>query len=227
MVQELFITADGSHSVRAVLPGSAVSVSYHSTHGALAESREVFIQPGLGWVLQAFANAEISVLEIGLGTGLNALLTALECGRQRRHVRYTALELYPLEPALAAALNYPALLGEGHNVLRAIHETRWSSLTAITPFFSIEKLMQDAVADALLPGPHHLIYLDAFSPEEQPMLWTEEMFRRLRAVLHIGGALVTYCSKSVVRRAMVAAGFRVEKLPGPRGKREMVRAIAV
>ncbi len=217
MQREIRLTADGSHTV--AIP--AAGITYHSHHGAVGESRHVFIEAGLQ-PLFASATRPLSVLEIGFGTGLNALLTLQEARLQQHPVLYTAIELFPLNPEEINQLNYGQLL-QDQTGFHAIHEANWEEAIAIDPFFTIQKHKSSLLT---LKGVKDIacIYFDAFSPSYQPELWTETVFQQLYELLLPGGLLVTYCSKSVVRKSMEAAGFRVEKIPGPWGKREMVRA---
>ncbi len=216
---KLILTTDGSHTVS--LPDR--DVTYHSKHGAIQESRHVFIQAGLQAAFEQFPDARpLSVFEMGFGTGLNALLTAQEAAATGRLILYTAVEAFPLPPAVWRSLNYTDVLGDGP-LFREMHRAHWGVPAALTPQFTICKL-HNRLERAPLPDGLHLIYFDAFAPEDDPTLWTEAIFRRLLKALTPGGILVTYCSKGDVRRALEAAGFTVEKLAGPPGKREMVRA---
>lgn len=217
--RRLIETEDGSHTVLVEDSG----VTYHSTHGAIQESQHVFIQAGLHAAQKAFPGEHLRILEMGFGTGLNAFMTAIEALRSDVPIRYTAIEAFPLALATAISLNYPERLG--HEVLfNAIHLATWNSLSHIHETFSIKKRDKDLLH--YQPAEQqHLIYFDAFAPEAQPELWTEAVFAKLAEHTIAKGILVTYCSKGKVRRAMQAAGWKVEKLPGPPGKREMVRAI--
>lgn len=217
----LIVTGDGSHTVAV----QALDLTFHSRHGAIQESRHVFIEAGLNYVKAKFPDKPLSILEMGFGTGLNAFLTAIAVSACTQPVRYLAIDAYPLEIATMADLNYPDQLG--HEALfNAIQHTSWHSCSAIHETFTLCKYKADLLA--YVPGEKfHLIYFDAFAPEAQPHLWTEGVFSNLGAYTLRGGSLVTYCSKGSVRRAMTAAGWQVEKLTGPPGKREMVRAVWV
>jgi tRNA U34 5-methylaminomethyl-2-thiouridine-forming methyltransferase MnmC len=214
----LLLTEDGSHTVS--VPG--MNVTYHSRHGAIQESLHVFLDAGLNFVRQYFSERPISILEIGFGTGLNAFLTAIEAEKECLQINFTSLESNPLEVATAAALNYPNQLGY-QELFDVIQRSHWNERCSINEHFSLRKV-ETKLADFISDEQYRLVYFDAFAPEAQPELWTEEVFRQIGAWMYPGGALVTYCSKSNVRRAMQAAGWTVTKIPGPRGKREMVRA---
>ncbi len=218
--RKLRLTDDGSHTIEVPEKG----LSYHSTRGAIQESQHVFIEAGLQSAMQLF-DGPLRVFEMGFGTGLNAFLTAIESERKQRHILYTSLEAFPLEPALLAGLNYTVILGEA-NLFWAIHGAEWGSSVEIHPHFQLEKRHVDLLQDES-KGPFHLIFFDAFAPDAQPELWTEQVFRILANKTVTGGLLTTYCSKGSVRRAMQAAGWQVHKLPGPPGKREMVRAVRI
>jgi tRNA U34 5-methylaminomethyl-2-thiouridine-forming methyltransferase MnmC len=174
-------------------------------------------------MLERNNDAEIRMLEMGFGTGLNAFLTAIEAEKMTdRLFVYDAVELNPLAPAFTKALNYSELLGNEH-LFEAIHEAPWNVATQLHKRFALNKIQGDLL-DVVIGNNYHLIYYDAFAPEAQPELWTEEVFKKLYSALVDGGILVTYCSKGSVRRAMKAAGFTVKKLAGPPGKWEIVRA---
>ena len=215
----LIITEDGSHTV--AIPD--LNLTFHSRYGAIRESRHVFIEAGLNHAKATFPDDPLSILEIGFGTGLNAFLTAIEAIAYTQPIRYSAIDAYPLEMATTAALNYPDRLGyEG--LFNRIQLSPWNASGIIHETFGLHKQATDLL-DFSCKEKFHLIYFDAFAPEAQPELWTEEVFRKLGACMYPGGILVTYSSKGSVRRAMKAAGWLVEKLPGPPGKWEIVRAI--
>jgi len=199
-----------------------MNVSYHSHHGAIQESMHVFVRSGLMVLFEKFPGDPLRLLEIGFGTGLNALLSAREAGLHQRWIRYSGIEKYPLTEAETGQLNYGSLMAQ-QELFNKIHEAEWEKETDISPYFSLLKL-QIALPAALPLQPVHGIYLDAFAPDVQPELWSQAFFEQLYGLLLSGGALLTYSSKSNVRRALTAAGFDVTKIPGPPGKREIVRA---
>lgn len=217
-MREVVLTKDGSHTI--VL--RETGVTYHSVHGAIQESKHVFLEAGLTFVAERTGNREISVFEMGFGTGLNAFLTAIYAIENNRKIAYTTVETLPLNATEAGALNYPETLGHAA-VFQQLHACAWNEEVKLNAFFSLQKQPIDLAAFSSAQ-PFDLLYYDAFAPSAQPELWTKEVFARLIAVLKPGGVFVTYCSKGDVRRALLTAGFRVEKLAGPRGKREMVRA---
>lgn len=210
------LTADGSSSVY----NPEFNQHYHSIFGALQESQRVFIQLGLEAAFERFA--EISVFEMGFGTGLNALLTLLEAEKSEKTVRYTAVEAFPLPLEEARQLNFDALLASEY--LKALHESPWNQPISITPFFQLSKYA-GRLQEFRTEERFNLVYYDAFAPEAQPELWTPEIFEQLAGMMHPNGLLTTYCSKGYVKRNLQAAGFRVEKHPGPARKREILRAV--
>ncbi|MCD7849409.1 MAG: tRNA (5-methylaminomethyl-2-thiouridine)(34)-methyltransferase MnmD [Parabacteroides sp.] len=215
--RELQQTADGSHTL--FIP--EMDEHYHSVNGALQESRHVFIEAGL----HRQTKKDITVFEVGFGTGLNALLTLLDAEESDRAVNYYSIELYPLEPALVQALNYGEMVcPEKESLFRALHAAAWNEAAAITERFTLYKIQGDSnTCD--LPDGIDLVYFDAFAPDKQPEMWNQEIFDRLYAHMAEGGILTTYCAKGVVRRMMQKAGYSVERIPGPPGKREMLRAM--
>jgi tRNA U34 5-methylaminomethyl-2-thiouridine-forming methyltransferase MnmC len=183
----------------------------------------VFIKAGWRYLLEeGKITGPISIFEMGFGTGLNAFLTAIEAEERKQEVVYTAVEAFPLTIEEAATLNYTGIL-DHKELFEQLHTSEWNQPIPLTPYFTLHKLQTD-LAQLSAGQQYHLVYYDAFAPSAQPELWTKEIFEKLYAMLQPGGVLVTYCSKGDVRRAMIAAGFQVEKLPGPPGKREMVRA---
>lgn len=221
MERKIILTGDGSHSIS--IP--ELNTTYHSIHGAIQESLHVYIKAGL-------IDSEIfeyigvhQVLEVGFGTGLNALLTLLEADKHKNRIYYTGIELYPLDETVTSKLNYCEHLDQPQYQPRfeRMHEIDWEEMYEITQFFRLTKT-KCSVADLPMKESFNIIYFDAFAPNAQPELWTKKIFDKMYDLLTPGGILVTYCSKGEVRRNMIAAGFEVEKLPGPKRKREMLRA---
>ncbi len=221
MKREIIITTDGSHTVEI----KDMKVTYHSHHGAIQESMHVFIEAGLRYQSGRLGQQDkpIRIFEMGFGTGLNTYLSLLEAEKTGKQVYYTAIENYPLSEAEAKYLNYEQLLSASSENFQKLHQVQWDERVWITKNFELKKVKGDLIT-CEFEEHFDIVYYDAFAPTAQPELWTEEIFRKLFEMLSPGGILVTYCSKGSVRRAMIAAGFLVEKLPGPKGKREMVRA---
>lgn len=209
---EIEVTADGSATVYR----ADIDEHYHSVKGAVAESLHVYIDCGLRY-RYCSAPAPLTVVEIGFGTGLNAALSVDAVGCP---VRYVSLELYPLSPDVALKMGYDSFTRYIDDVNRA----RWDCQVDITPSFCLEKRHVDFLT-CDLPSDIDVVYYDAFAPEKQPELWTENCFRRVFDAMRPGGVLTTYCAKGVVRRMLQSAGFEVERLAGPKGgKREILRA---
>ena len=214
--RELQVTSDGSHTL--YMPD--MDEHYHSVNGAIQESEHVFIEAGL----HRLSKKEIRVLEIGFGTGLNAFLTLLDSMQADRHITYYSMELYPLDIALVQNLNYGKVLSTGEeDLFMALHEAPWNQSASITPNFTLHKMKGDC-NQAELPEEIDLVYFDAFAPDKQPEMWNQELFNKLYFRMNEGGILTTYCAKGAVRRTMKESGFSVERIPGPPGKREMLRA---
>jgi len=196
---------------------------YHSKHGAIQESKHVFLQTGLQHFCKLYKGQHLSILEIGFGTGLNALLTSLEAEVLNKTITYDGVEAYPISFDEVQELNYPEQLDVAPTDFLKLHEVPWETPQQITPLFVLHK-QQKFFKDITSKQVYHLIYFDAFGARVQPELWTQEVFKTMYDALKHNGVLVTYAAKGSVRRAMQAVGFLVERLPGPPGKREMLRA---
>jgi len=217
---EMVISGDGSNTL--FVP--ALSEHYHSTFGAVAESMQVFIRNGFSCLAPALNS--IHILEIGFGTGLNAFLTLIAAETAGKRVIYHALEPFPLEAEIWERLNYPALPGytDFKSRFGELHRACWDRSVEITPGFTLYKSQVDLKHYLPPAGYFQLVYFDAFGPSVQPELWTEAVFSKLYKGLNPGGILTTYSVKGTVVRAVKDAGFTVEKLPGPPGKRHIMRA---
>ncbi len=217
----LFYTEDGSPSFK--LEG--LQEQYHSVHGALQESRYVYIEKGLNRVFDTIDKSLIRVLEMGLGTGLNALLTALSAGSKDRVVNYVGVEGFPLQKSEWEGLTYADFFPDkprAERIFKALHQAPWEEFIMLLPQFNL--LKRKLRFEEFQPDTsYHLIYFDAFGARVQPELWTEPIFTNLYKALEKKGVLVTYSAKGSVRRILQKIGFTVERLPGPPGKREMLR----
>lgn len=211
-------TADGSFTLRSEM----LDEQYHSLHGAAQESMHVFVQAGL----LASGLKRIDLLEVGLGTGLNALLTWIEAGRAGIAVNYHAIEPHPLPLDVLRAIDHPAQIGAQEKA------SCYFKMMSVTEPFDLDRGFRFTPHHRTLVSsflgaftdPFDLVYFDAFAPKKQPDLWTEDVFKGLFRAMRPGGRLVTYCARGEVRRAMERSGFSMERLPGPPGKREMLRA---
>ena len=223
MKREIMITGDGSKTIH--MPD--LDEQYHSKHGALQEALHVFIVTGLEHFIEVslsrkrnFQQEPLKVLEYGFGTGLNAMLTAQH--NSHTLTEYTAVEAFPINKDEVVAMNYGTIL-QDQVLYQKLHDLEWEKSHQITDFFSILKQQKtfEKIDDL---GVYDLIYFDAFGPRTQPELWTITIFEAAFKALKNGGVLTTYCAAGQVRRNMQNAGFIVERLPGPPGKREMLRA---
>ena len=221
MHREIQMTLDGSCTI--VIP--ELNVSYHSTHGALQESLHIYIEEGLNYAIETSVRDSIEVFEMGFGTGLNALLTILKATEIKKKINYYTVEKFPLSIEEAQKLHYDELLKTNKFTMK-LHEAEWEKEVAINEYFTIYKTCQ-TLTYLQLHKQFDVIYFDAFAPTVQPELWTKDVFAKMFYHLNNYGVLVTYSSKADVRRAMKAAGFIVEKLRGPKGKAEIVRATRI
>jgi tRNA U34 5-methylaminomethyl-2-thiouridine-forming methyltransferase MnmC len=180
----------------------------------------VYIKAGLDYIAKV-APADIRIFEMGFGTGLNALLTQIWADTHQRMVRYTSIEAYPLGPEVWQQLNYGTQL-QRPDAFHQLHTSAWQQPIMLSENFQLAKWQSDLVSFETSQR-FDLIYFDAFAPDKQPHLWTIPIFEKLHALLRPGGTVVTYCAKGQVKRNFRAAGFLVEALPGPPGKREMIR----
>lgn len=217
MRREIITTSDGSKTIH--LPDW--DESYHSKHGAIQEAYHVFIESGL----RLFNNRTVNILEIGFGTGLNAIITFIEAEKCNLKINYTGIEAYPVSMEEALEMNYLNSLNalDQQAVFKKMHQIPFEEQIALSDNFTIEKrnIFFDQIADV---ETFDLIYFDAFGFRVQPELWSTEIFQKMYTSLHNNGVLVTYAARGVVKRSMQEVGFTVEKLPGPPGKREMMRA---
>ena len=217
---ELKITADGSHTI--YLP--ELDETYHSVHGAIQEAIHVFIQAGLRHFSE---RKNLEILEIGLGTGLNAFLTLRESDNLGIEIKYTAIEAFPLPKEMINELNYTKELKvseEECELFELIHSSNWSEDIALPHNFKLLKI-QSKIQEFTSSDKFDLIYFDAFGPRVQPEMWGKDVFTKMHDLLNSDGVLVTYCAKGSVKRTLKEVGFKVESLTGPPKKREMTRAI--
>ena len=222
---QLTLTADGSHTLELTDLGE----HYHSTEGAIEEARHVYMRPCLLAAFDRFADTDqLHIFEMGFGTGLNALLSSLVAQQLHRKVLYTSVELHPVSSDIYSRLNYAEQLHLPPDSLNILHEAPWNETVAISPWFSLCKCYADICSYEFPLQPFfHAVFYDAFAPQYQPSLWSASLFGRMAPALHDGALLTTYCCKGDVKRALRAAGFLVEKLPGFGRKREMLRATMV
>jgi tRNA U34 5-methylaminomethyl-2-thiouridine-forming methyltransferase MnmC len=215
-MNHLIKTSDGSHTI--FVP--ELNEHYHSIHGAVQESEHIFIKAGY----ESCHAKPLNIFEVGFGTGLNALLTAVRSITDNREVFYTSVEKYPVSNDIIKSLNHYEYAGpDGKRVFELIHSSPWGEMQCICNKFSLLKLEID-LADFIPAYPIDLVYFDAFGPDKQSSMWTRDIFERISSATRSGGILVTYSSKGEVKRNLRAVGFDVKLLPGPPGKREMISA---
>jgi tRNA U34 5-methylaminomethyl-2-thiouridine-forming methyltransferase MnmC len=216
---QIITTADGSHTLYL----AEMNEQYHSLNGAITESEHVYIENGYKF----HQSPNPVVFEIGFGTGLNCLLTALQAEKSNRQTLYITVEKFPIDKETWEQLNYGKCISEpAHKLFCKIHETEWNTETQITKYFRLYKLrcdIHELTTSALQKC--DIVYFDAFGPEKQPDMWTPEVFNVVAGLCKTDAALVTYSAKGQVRRELQAAGFTMKRLPGPPGKNEMLRGI--
>jgi tRNA U34 5-methylaminomethyl-2-thiouridine-forming methyltransferase MnmC len=220
---EFEITGDGSHTL--FVP--ELNEHYHSVYGAIAESRHIFIDAGFNHLKRIAEPVEI--LEVGFGTGLNALLTCIESEAAGCRVNYTSIEINPLPVEIYSQLNFADLVNrqDSREIFLSLHQSRWNEWAHLSKHFSIFKINVSLEDYQPAPGLFDLVYFDAFGPDVQPEMWTEDVFMKIFFGMKTNGVLVTYSTKGTVKRNLKGAGFIIEKLPGPLGKREILSAVKV
>lgn len=217
MKVEIIKTEDGSNTL--YVPD--LNENYHSINGAIQESMHVYINTGL----RGSKKVDVKILEIGFGTGLNALLSYIEAQKTNINIVYHSIEKYPLGNEIVGKLNFPDILGSQYRpIFSKFHSNAWDTDLNISNFFQLKKINAD-INNYEIPSRYDMVYFDAFAPEVQPEIWSERNFKKIKEAMNRGGILTTYSSKSIVRRKLRNVGFKVEKLPGPPGKREIIRAI--
>ena len=218
MKREIVETEDGSKTIRIV----DLDENYHSSHGALQEALHVFIKNGL---LEFKEKSQISIFEMGFGTGLNAFLSAIKAKELKLKIEYSGVEAFPVSVSEINALGYAQIMGESNvGLYEKMHASSWEEMNEISPFFDLKKIKNELQSLELEKEAFDIIYYDAFGPRAQDEMWSVDLFQKMYDSLKIGGFLVTYCAKGQVKRNMKEVGFTIEPLPGPPGKREMTRA---
>lgn len=214
---KLIKTADGSHTI--YVP--ELDEHYHSTNGAILESKHIFINAGY----RSLNKDEINILEVGFGTGLNALLTLLENEKDNKRVFYTTVEKYPVSSEMLQKLNYPELTEtKPCKLFEKIHDAEWGIPVKLTGRFTLCKIKQD-IKFFYSEKNFDIIYFDAFGPDKQPEMWSHNIISKIANHTKRKGIFVTYSAKGDLKRNLVSCGFIVNRLPGPPGKREITRAV--
>lgn len=214
---QIIDTADGSNT----LYSEKFNAHYHSLNGALQESRHIFIDKGYKFL----SKNQITILEVGLGASLNASLTAAAAEISMIKTDYTGIELIPLEKEILDKINFKTVISDKEfDLWQKINQAPWGQKSIITDYFTIEKLNIDFTS-AILTKTFDICYFDAFAPEDQPEMWSNDIFKKIYDATAYEGILITYCSKGIVKQTLRNVGYKVERLPGPIGKRHIIRAI--
>src|SRR5260221_8051008 len=222
---EVITTSDGSHS----LINNELNETYHSTHGAIRESLHVFIKNGLQFSLEKNPSKEISILEVGFGTGLNALLTLHESLKSELKFQYTTIEAFPVAIELVDQLNYAQQLNfeSANKYFQELHLSEWNTRISITSNFVLEK-REGKIQEMNFPDEaFDVVFFDAFAPNKQPEMWERPVLEKITKAMKSNSTFVTYCAKGQLKRDLKSLGLKVETLAGPPGKREMVRAMKI
>ena len=219
---QIITTGDGSHS----LLNTTLNETYHSVHGARRESIHVFIKHGLEYFREKNSNDTIQIFEVGFGTGLNALLTAAFAEGHRQKVSYISIEAFPLPTEIVSQLNYAESDYE-KNIFQKLHAVPWEEDVSINAFCTIQKRKTTLQEIQLRDNSFDIIFFDAFAPNKQPELWEIPLLEKVCLALKPGGIFTTYCAKGQLKRDLKSLGLSVETLPGPPGKKEMVRALKI
>jgi tRNA U34 5-methylaminomethyl-2-thiouridine-forming methyltransferase MnmC len=217
----IVVTDDGSNT----LVHPTIGAHYHSTFGAKQESDFIFIQEGIDFYVNKLDVKSVSILEMGFGSGFNAYNTLLYGLDHKISINYCGIEKYPIEQQMIPDLDYPKVLNseETSNLFQNMHSSKWETYQEITKDFQLKKV-NTSLEDLALEEKFDIIYFDAFSPKDQPELWTEAVFEKMLSLLNPNGILVTYCSKGIVKNALRAVGFDLQRLAGPPSKRHILRA---
>lgn len=212
---QIITTSDGSHS----LFHEGLNETYHSRHGAVQESQHVFVLQGLRYCLEVTGKKELVIFEVGFGTGLNAWLTLQLMQSERVRTTYVAVEAYPVQKDVWTQLNY----APGDEAFRWLHEAAWDQPVVYNDWFTLHKIHRK-LEELSLATLADVIYFDAFAPGKQPEMWTLSTLEKVCSMLAPMGVFVTYCAKGQLKRDLRKIGLQIETLPGPPGKKEMVRA---
>ncbi len=217
--RKIIITGDGSHSLEI----ESMDETYHSRHGALIEAKYVFIEKGIAHTLNSISSSQLNILEVGFGTGLNALVTMIFSEKSEIPVHFTTIEPFPVPSVLFRQLNYGALTLRPNQFVE-LHLCDWDKDVRFTSKFTLHKIYNKLESAPLKNEFFHCVYFDAFAPSKQAEIWSDENLKKCFDALTPGGFLVTYCAQGAFKRGLKAVGFEVETLEGPPGKKEMVRA---
>jgi tRNA U34 5-methylaminomethyl-2-thiouridine-forming methyltransferase MnmC len=214
MANEIIITEDGSHSMISEIYG----VSYHSHRGSVQETKTVFINAGLEYFEK---KKNLRVFEMGFGTGLNAIMTAIYAHKNKISIEYDGIEAFPVTLDQALSLNFSSVLPDWNECDKLFQDLHQYNIASSEYFKG--NVIHDRLENFQTTSHYDVIFYDAFAPATQDELWSTEMMKKMYHMLFPSGILVTYCAKGQFKRNLREAGFEVEALPGPPGKREMTR----
>lgn len=219
---QLLKTSDGSHTIRHL----ELNETYHSIHGAVQESKHVFIQNGLHFYIEKHKPSCLKILEVGFGTGLNAFLTMIDEKSHGISIMYDAVEAFPLPGEMAIELNYPDFVETSNaaSIFSALHKAAWNETSSMSTDFTLRKMHNSVQATMLEKSTYDIVYFDAFAPKTQPDMWSASVLSNVIWAIKTGGVLVTYCASGQFKRDLKSLQVEIEVLPGPPGKKEMVRA---
>lgn len=222
--KKFLITEDGSHTI--YIP--ELDETYHSTHGAITESNHVFIENGLHYLCERTESKNIKLFELGFGTGLNTLLSAIYAEEHHIHLQYESIEAFPLNSLETQQLNYPELINNpiSKEVFTVIHESAWNQWIDVSTNFQLKKV-KNTITKYTAQESFDVCFFDAFAPSKQPEMWEAPILQKVSDLLVPNGIFVTYCARGQLKRDLKSIGFEVDSLPGPPGKFEMVRAIKI
>jgi len=221
-LRQVIVTADGSHT----LAVPELNETYHSTYGAIQESRHIFINHGVDYWFKTTGGNKANVFEVGFGTGLNALLSVDYAENHQKSILYDAIESDPLPEAEALSLNYPQMLPAETSFkwFEQIHKSDWNKYSEISKGFRLKKI-HGFIQDFQRTEQYDVCYFDAFAPSKQPEMWEISILEKIEQLLRSGGVFTTYCAAGHLRRSLKSLGYILEILPGPPGKKEVVRAM--
>jgi len=222
MDSKIILTKDGSHTL--YVP--KLNEYYHSTFGAVQESMHIYINNGLNYYLENFKNLtkDLSILEIGFGTGLNTLLSYINSKKLSENINYHTIDLYPVNKNIIGKLNYSKVIENSENhMFNYIHDSEWNKEIIISKNFRLFKILDD-FTKYKFKKKYDVIFFDAFAPDIQPEMWTIEQFEKIYKAMNKNGVLTTYSAKGEVKRNLKKNGFKLALIPGPPGKREFIRA---
>lgn len=215
---QLQIISTEDHSKTIYVP--ELNERYHSCYGAIQESQHIYIEAGMNFLNKK----KVTIFEMGFGTGLNAYLSYINAAKHHYIVNYYSIEKFPLPKNIYSQLNYPELVNDTSRLFSTMHKCEWNKNIQLSDYFTLNKIKAD-INEFTFDFSCHLVYFDAFGPDIQPEVWQEQTFKKIIDSLSPNGILTTYSSKGTVKRALKNLGMQIETIPGPKGKRNIIRAV--